>query len=66
MSNEDWILEMIPAFRLETEDGLSCRITVLGLPQNIGELRLDCNFHHENLSNLDEFCDAITKWPACQ
>ena len=66
MSNEDWILEMIPAFRLKTEDGLSCRITVLGLPLSMGELGLDCNFHHETLSNSGEFCDAITEWPARQ
>ncbi|MCY3630966.1 MAG: hypothetical protein OXI05_10735 [Bacteroidota bacterium] len=62
MSNEEWILEMTPSFKLKTE-GAVCLINISPVVlQNSSEIRLDCNVHHENLSNSGELCDAIAKW----
>ena len=65
IGEEDLILEMTPSFRLQTEDAL-CLVTISCTPQNDGKIKLDCNVHHEHLSNSVEFCDAITKWPVRQ
>lgn len=65
VSGEDWILEMKPSFKFQTEDAL-CSVTISCIPQNDGKIKLDCNVHHENLSNSTELCDAITKWPVRQ
>lgn len=66
MSNEKWILEMTPSFKLKAK-GAICLINISPIMlQNSGEIRLDCNVHHENLSNSDELCDAIVKWPERQ
>lgn len=63
MRNEKRILEMTPSFKLKAE-GAICLISISPIVlQNSSEIRLDCNVHHENLSNSDELCDAITKWP---
>ncbi len=62
MKDREWIIGMIPSFKIKTKDAI-CLIRIPDVTPGNGEIRLDCNIHHKNLLSSVDLCDAITKWP---